>query len=99
MSVQGQTREHTKIKIREPKHYQVIMHNDDFTSMEFVVDILMRIFHKDQIEAKRLMMLVHKSGKAAVGSYPYDLAATRVQAASARAKAEGFPFRMTIEEA
>lgn len=99
MSVQGQTREHTKIKVREPKHYQVIMHNDDFTSMEFVVDILVGIFHKDQIEAERLMMLVHKSGKAAVGSYPYDLAVTRVQAASARAKAEGFPFRMTVEEA
>ena len=75
------------------------MHNDDFTSMEFVVDILIDIFHKDQLEAERLMLLVHQSGRAAIGSYPYDIAITKVQAATARAKGEGFPFRMTVEEA
>ena len=47
MSVQGETREKTKINIREPKHYKVIMHNDDFTPMEFVVEILTDIFHKE----------------------------------------------------
>lgn len=99
MAIQGETREKTRIKIREPKHYRVIMHNDDFTSMEFVVEILMDIFHKNQIEAERLMMMVHKSGKAAIGSYPYDIAVTKVQTATARAKEEGFPFRMTVEEA
>ncbi len=98
MSVQGETREKTRINIREPKHYRVIMHNDDFTSMEFVVEILMDIFHKNEAEAERLMLMVHESGKAAVGSYPYDLAVTKVQAAAARAKEEGFPFRMTVEE-
>lgn len=99
MSVRGQVREHTTIKIQEPKQYRVIMHNDDFTSMEFVVDILIAIFHKDQAEAQRLMMLVHHSGRAAVGSYPYDLAVTKVHAAALKAKEEGFPFRMTVEEA
>lgn len=99
MSLQGETRENTKIRIREPKHYKVIMHNDDFTTMEFVVEILMDIFHKDEIEAERLMLLVHETGKAIVGSYPYDIAASKVQAAAAKAKTEGFPFRMTIEEA
>lgn len=99
MSIQGQTKERTRINIREPKHYRVIMHNDDFTSMEFVVEILIDIFHKDTIEAERLMLMVHESGKAAVGSYPYDIAVTKVQAAAARAKEEGFPFRMTVEEA
>ncbi len=98
MSVQGETREKTRINIREPKHYRVIMHNDDFTSMEFVVEILVDIFHKNEIEAERLMLMVHESGKAAVGSYPYDIAVTKVQAAAARAKEEGFPFRMTVEE-
>ena len=99
MPVQGETREKIRTKIREPKHYQVIMHNDDFTSMEFVVDILIDIFHKDQLEAERLMLLVHQSGRAAISSYPYDIAITKVQAATTRAKGEGFPFRMTVEEA
>lgn len=98
MSVQGDTREKTRIDIREPRHYKVIMHNDDFTSMEFVVGILTDIFHKDEAEAERLMLMVHRSGKAAVGSYPYDIAVTKVRVATARAKAEGFPFRMTVEE-
>ena len=99
MSVQGETREKTRIDIREPRHYRVIMHNDDFTSMEFVVEILIDIFHKDEIEAQRLMLTVHESGKAVVGMYPYDIAVTKVQAAAARAKEEGFPFRLTVEEA
>ena len=101
MSVQGETRgnvkEKTRIDVREPRHYKVVMHNDDFTSMEFVVEILMDIFHKDGIEAERLMLMVHKSGKAVVGSYPYDIAVTKVQMASARAREEGFPFRLTVE--
>ena len=98
MSIQGETREKTRINIREPKHYQVIMHNDDFTSMEFVVEILMDIFHKNEPEAERLMLMVHNSGKAAVGAYPYDIAMTKVQTAMARPRQEGFPFRLTIEE-
>ena len=52
MAIQGETRESTRIRIREPKHYKVIMHNDDFTTMDFVVDILRDIFHKDEIEAE-----------------------------------------------
>ena len=97
MAIQGETRDSTRIRIREPKHYKVIMHNDDFTTMDFVVDILRDIFHKDEIEAERLMLLVHETGKAVVGSYPYDIAVSKVQTAAARAKAEGFPFRMTLE--
>ena len=98
MAVQGETREKTRIDIREPKHYRVIMHNDDFTSMDFVVEILVDIFHKDDIEASRLMLMVHESGRAAVGSYPYDIAVTKVKVAQARAKEAGFPFRLTVEE-
>ena len=97
MAAQGETKESTRIRIREPKQYKVIMHNDDFTTMDFVVDILRDIFHKDEMEAERLMLLVHETGKAVVGSYPYDIAVSKVQTAAARAKAEGFPFRMTLE--
>ena len=101
MSVQGETRgnvkEKTRIDVREPRHYKVVMHNDDFTTMDFVVEILRDIFHKDEMEAERLMLLVHEAGKAVVGTYPYDIAVSKVQTATARAKAEGFPFRMTLE--
>ena len=99
MSTKSALREHTKTDVREPKQFQVIMHNDDFTSMEFVVEILVDIFRKDEKTAQALMMQVHKSGSAAVGIYPYDIAVTKVGKALARAKEEGFPFRMTIEEA
>ena len=99
MSVQGETREKTRIDIREPKRYRVIMHNDDFTSMDFVAEILIDIFRKDLLEAERLMMTVHESGRACVGVYNYDIAVTKVRSASERARQEGFPFRMTVEEA
>lgn len=99
MSVQGETREKTRLYVREPGRYRVVMHNDDFTPMDFVVEILTDIFHKGRLEAVHLMMTVHESGRAAVGTYSYDMAATKVRIAAARAKEEDFPFRMTIEEA
>lgn len=98
MSTQSATKERIRSKIKEPKQYNVIMHNDDFTTMEFVVAVLIDIFHKDEITAQAIMMGVHKQGKAVVGKYPYDIAVTKVNAALSRAKAEGFLFRMTIEE-
>lgn len=99
MSLQGATKEKTRNTVREPKQYQVIMHNDDFTPMEFVVEILIDIFHKELPEAERLMLTVHERGRAAVGFYTYDIAVTKIQIAARRAKQEGFPFRMTVEEA
>ena len=98
MATQGAIKEQTKSRIKEPKQYNVLMHNDDFTTMEFVVGVLIDIFHKDQVTAQAIMMGVHQQGKAVVGKYPYDIAVTKVNAALSRAKAEGFPFRMTIEE-
>lgn len=98
MSVKGQIKERTGINIREPRHYRVIMHNDDFTPMDFVVELLRTYFHKDEVEAVHLMMMVHESGRASVGTYPRDIAASKVENATAKARQEGYPFRMTIEE-
>lgn len=98
MSLQGEVQEKTKQKVREPKLYHVIMHNDDFTPMDFVVLLLQQIFHKEEPEAVRLMYTVHRSGKAAVGTYSYDIAITKAQAAMSAARAQGFPFRLTVEE-
>lgn len=99
MAVKRETGTNTKPKIKEPGMYNVIMLNDDFTSMEFVVEILIDIFHKDPISAEAIMMHVHKNGRAIIGLYPYDIALTKTNAAMTRARNEGFPFRMTIEEA
>jgi len=99
MATSGQTKEKTKSRIKEPRQYNVIMLNDDFTTMEFVVSILVDIFHKDPVSAEAIMLGVHKNGQAVVGKYPYDIAVTRVNSALSRAKSEGFPFRMTVEEA
>lgn len=99
MATKGSVKENAGLQVREPKQYHVIMLNDDFTTMDFVVEILVDIFHKDPVTAQALMMTVHKAGKAVVGKYPYDIALTKINAAMSRARAEGFPFRMTMEEA
>lgn len=98
MSTQNTTKERTSTEVKEPRRYNVIMHNDDFTTMEFVVKILVDIFHKDRITANKIMMDVHKKGRGVVGSYSFDVATTKVRTAMACAKAEGYPFRMTVEE-
>ena len=92
------TKEKSKIKLKEPKKYSVIMENDDFTTMEFVIDVLMSVFNKDSIEANRIMLDVHSKGRGVVGTYPYDIAVTKVSIAMDMAKEEGFPFMITIEE-
>ena len=99
MAIQGQTKERTKDMLKEPRQFNVVMYNDDFTTMEFVVEVLVDIFHKDEVTAQSIMMNVHKNGMAVVGKYPYDIASTKVNAALTLAKQEGFPFRMTVEEA
>lgn len=88
----------TRTGVREPKRYKVLMHNDDFTTMEFVVNVLVTIFHKNELEAERLMLMVHQKGHAVVGIYPYDVAKTRINKALVWAKQQGFPFRMTMED-
>lgn len=95
-SVELKQREKTKTAF--PKKYKVIMHNDDFTTMDFVVEILVTIFHKSLKEAEKLMLYVHEKGSAVAGIYPYDIARTKVSLALQEAKKQGFPFQMTLEE-
>ena len=91
--------EKTRVKVKEPKRYKVIMHNDDFTSMEFVIFVLMNIFNKNEMEANDLMMKVHKGGSAMVGTYSYDIARSKVEETTLLARQEGFPFKVTMEVA
>lgn len=81
-----------------PDEYQVIMLNDDFTPMDFVVDILVSIFHKNPVEATRLMLLVHMTGQAAVAVYTYDIAATKINEVHTRARASGYPLKCIMKK-
>lgn len=99
MAVQGVFKEKTSIKIKEPRQYKVVMYNDDFTPMDFVVEILETIFHKQEPEAVALMLQVHEKGSAAVGTYPLDIANTKVSRAMELARQCGYPFRLRTEEA
>lgn len=77
--------------------YRVIMHNDDFTTMEFVVMVLRQVFSKAEAEAEQLMLTVHQQGKATVGLFTLDMAVSKSQKAMRMARAQGFPFRLTWE--
>lgn len=91
----ARTRE--RILIEEPRQYKVVFHNDDFTTMEFVTEVLRQVFSKHADEAVALMMKVHREGQATVGIYSYDVAMTKASVATAMARNEGFPLKITCE--
>lgn len=86
-------------KTKEPPLYKVFLHNDDYTTMEFVVDVLMSVFHKTESEAEIIMMNVHKKGVGLCGVYPFDVAETKVETVKALAESNGFPLKSTMEKA
>jgi ATP-dependent Clp protease adaptor protein ClpS len=90
---------YTEQEIREPKMYRVILHNDDYTTMDFVVEILMSIFHKAAADATRIMLDVHKEGRGICGVYTYDIAATRMARVHQLARKREFPLKCSLEEA
>jgi len=86
------------LSLAEPTKYKVLLHNDDYTTMEFVINILMSIFHKSLIEAEQLMLNIHRVGKAVCGIYTYDIAQTKVHQVRQLARKSGFPLLATFEE-
>lgn len=86
-------------EIREPGMYRVILHNDHYTTMEFVVEILVKIFHKSAPDARRIMLDVHRRGSGHCGVYVRDIARTKVSQVHALARQSGFPLRCSTEEA
>ena len=86
-------------EIREPKMYRVVLHNDDYSTMDFVIEVLISIFHKPAADATRIMLDVHKKGMGICGVYTYDIASTRVARVHQLAKKRQFPLKCSIEEA
>lgn len=78
--------------------YNVIMHNDDVTTMDFVVMVLRRIFRKSEEDAETIMMKIHNEGQAVVGTYFKDIAQSKANYTMALARKNGFPLMLTIEE-
>jgi ATP-dependent Clp protease adaptor protein ClpS len=84
-------------KIKEPGRARVILLNDDYTTMNFVVLVLMEIFHKSHAEARSIMLNVHKKGRGECGVYPVEVAETKVGQVHSRARSDGFPLRCILE--
>jgi len=86
------------LELEEPQMFKVLLHNDDYTSMDFVVEILTGIFHKTHAQAEQIMLQIHEKGKAICGVYSFEIAQTKAQQVKQRAKQNEFPLLATIEE-
>ena len=94
---QSNVRERQKNNVKEPRRYKVIIHNDDFTTMEFVVEVLKTVFYLSNEKAEELMLQVHHANKAVVRRYTYDIAVSKANKAINMAREKGFPLRLTVE--
>ena len=88
----------TKKKVEKPPLFKVLLHNDDFTSMEFVVYVLKSIFHKTDATAFNIMMAVHQQGVGVAGVYSFDIAEAKAEKATQLARSNEFPLLCTIEQ-
>ncbi|TVQ27444.1 MAG: ATP-dependent Clp protease adaptor ClpS [Spirochaetaceae bacterium] len=86
-------------KVREPDLYRVILHNDDYTTMDFVIEVLVSVFRKGIFAATRIMLDVHKRGRGEAGRYTYDIARTKVGQVTEMARSREFPLKCTMERA
>jgi ATP-dependent Clp protease adaptor protein ClpS len=91
-----QEREQTKLQ--EPVQYKVVLLNDDYTTMAFVLEILESVFQKSPAEAYRIMMHVHLNGRGIAGVYPWEVAETKAEAVQTLARGAGFPLKAVVEE-
>lgn len=89
----------TREKVQAPSLYKVLMHNDDYTTMEFVIEVLQGIFSKSQSEAEQIMLTIHFKGVGHCGIYPHAVAETKADQARVKARDAGFPLRCSLEEA
>src|SRR5258706_16317223 len=93
------TQRRTERTLKKPRRYKVLLHNDDYTTMEFVVFILQGIFHRSEADAVQIMLHVHKNGLGVAGVYAYEIAETHIAQVESLAREHEFPLRCSMEEA
>ena len=86
-----------RTRVRKPRMYRVLMHNDDYTTQQFVVEVLRRIFGRTPEEAVRIMLHVHHRGVGVAGVYPRDIAETKIHQTESLARARQFTLRLSME--
>lgn len=89
----------TEKKLKKPPLYRVLLHNDDYTTKEFVVQVLQYVFHKEPSEAVQIMLHVHRKGIGVAGVYSYEIAETKVAVVESLARQNEYPLKCTMEEA
>jgi len=89
----------TKPKLEKPRMYKVLLHNDDYTTMEFVVYVLQGIFHHSEADAMQIMLHVHKNGIGVAGVYTREIAETRIAQVETLARRHEYPLRCSMDEA
>lgn len=92
-----EVKEREETRTQEPPMYRVVLHNDDYTTRDFVVDVLLYVFHKPMEQAVSLMWQVHRQGSGVAGIYAKDVAETKVATVTTMARDNGFPLRTTME--
>ena len=91
------TETRTKKKLQKPHLYKVLLHNDNYTTREFVVAVLREVFHRPETEAVQIMLHVHYNGIGVAGVYTYEVAETKIKTVEELAKANEFPLRLSME--
>lgn len=86
-----------EVRVKRPKKYKVILHNDDYTTMEFVILVLKVVFHKSLGEAEKIMMEVHNKGQGVCGVYSYEIAESKAKKVELMAREQNHPLKCTIE--
>ena len=88
----------SQVEVRPPAHYRVLLHNDDYTPMDFVIEVLRAVFHKEATAATKIMLDVHQKGVGICGVFPFEIAETKVGLVSETARKNQFPLKCTMEE-
>jgi ATP-dependent Clp protease adaptor protein ClpS len=95
----GAVKERVKLEKKDPTLYKVVLLNDNYTTMEFVLHVLEMVFQKSPAESYRIMMQVHLNGTGIAGVYPFEVAETKVETVTSMARHAEYPLRAAIEEA